>query len=76
MTLRDYFAAAALGALIQIEAERELRENDQNLDLHDEVHCDQSGLGSATFDNQWLCETAYSVADQMIRQRDLRVVTS
>jgi hypothetical protein len=75
MTLRDYFAAAALGALIQTEAERELREYDDSLELHDEPNCETSSLGNPTFNNEWLCQTAYSVADQMIRQRELRTVT-
>ena len=60
MTLRDYFAAAALPALIA-QMVGQLEGEGFGADFHDDE--------SMTFDTEYLCETAYDIADGMIAER-------
>lgn len=63
---RDYFAAAALPALIDLN-HRQAKANGDDLDLHSDLEDDTS-----THDAKWLCETAYDIADQMLYERRLK----
>ena len=65
MTLRDYFAANALGELIRIENKRIVSERD----LNDCFSCETEGYSDHA---ALVAEEAYGIADAMLAAREVK----